>query len=60
MLLPARDVMLGGDGEGSPAETRLLPGPAGILAVMNTLSEAPSKAGQYSRQGWDFVKERLK
>ncbi|XP_049644020.1 MICOS complex subunit MIC13 [Suncus etruscus] len=33
---------------------------SGILAVMNTLSEAPSKAGQYSRQGWDYVKERLK
>ncbi|XP_040823995.1 MICOS complex subunit MIC13-like [Ochotona curzoniae] len=33
---------------------------SGILRVMSALSTAPAKAHEYSRQGWEYVKERIK
>ncbi|XP_004619545.1 MICOS complex subunit MIC13 [Sorex araneus] len=33
---------------------------SGIVTVMKALSEAPSRACQYTQQGWDYVKERVK
>lgn len=32
----------------------------GILTVMSALSVAPSKAREYSRDGWEYLKERIK
>lgn len=34
--------------------------PTGIIKVMSALSAAPSKACEYSREGWDYLKERIK
>ncbi|XP_005405819.1 PREDICTED: MICOS complex subunit MIC13 [Chinchilla lanigera] len=33
---------------------------AGIIKVMSALSAAPTKALEYSREGWEYVKERTK
>lgn len=33
---------------------------SGIISVMAALSVAPSKAREYSREGWDYVKEHTK
>uniref|UniRef100_A0ABI7ZTP1 MICOS complex subunit MIC13 n=1 Tax=Felis catus TaxID=9685 RepID=A0ABI7ZTP1_FELCA len=33
---------------------------SGIIKVMSALSAAPSKACEYSREGWDYLKERIK
>ncbi|XP_003460980.1 MICOS complex subunit MIC13 [Cavia porcellus] len=33
---------------------------SGIIKVMSALSAAPSKAQEYSKEGWEFVKERTK
>lgn len=33
---------------------------SGILTVMSALSVAPSKAREYSRDGWEYLKERIK
>ncbi|XP_054395411.1 MICOS complex subunit MIC13 isoform X1 [Pongo abelii] len=33
---------------------------AGIMTVMSALSVAPSKAREYSKEGWEYVKARTK
>ncbi|XP_004632836.1 MICOS complex subunit MIC13 isoform X2 [Octodon degus] len=33
---------------------------SGIIKVMSALSAAPTKALEYSKEGWEFVKERTK
>lgn len=33
---------------------------SGIISVMAALSVAPSKAREYSREGWEYVKEHTK
>uniref|UniRef100_A0A2K5S8B9 MICOS complex subunit MIC13 n=2 Tax=Cebus imitator TaxID=2715852 RepID=A0A2K5S8B9_CEBIM len=33
---------------------------AGIITVMSALSVAPSKACEYSKEGWEYVKARAK
>ncbi|XP_027808517.2 MICOS complex subunit MIC13 [Marmota flaviventris] len=33
---------------------------SGIIKVMSALSAVPSKAQEYSREGWQYVKERTK
>ncbi|XP_029774291.1 MICOS complex subunit MIC13 isoform X2 [Suricata suricatta] len=33
---------------------------SGIIKVMSALSAAPTKAGEYSREGWEYLKERIK
>ncbi|XP_045347639.1 MICOS complex subunit MIC13 isoform X2 [Leopardus geoffroyi] len=33
---------------------------SGIIKVMSALSAAPSKACEYSREGWDYLKKRIK
>uniref|UniRef100_A0A2R8MQA8 MICOS complex subunit MIC13 n=2 Tax=Callithrix jacchus TaxID=9483 RepID=A0A2R8MQA8_CALJA len=33
---------------------------AGIITVMSALSVAPSKACEYSKEGWEYVKARTK
>ncbi|XP_008571279.1 PREDICTED: protein QIL1 [Galeopterus variegatus] len=33
---------------------------SGIITVMSALSVAPAKAREYSRKGWEYVKERTK
>lgn len=34
--------------------------PTGIITVMSALSVAPSKAWEYSKEGWEYLKERTK
>uniref|UniRef100_A0A8C4N0M8 MICOS complex subunit MIC13 n=1 Tax=Equus asinus asinus TaxID=83772 RepID=A0A8C4N0M8_EQUAS len=34
--------------------------PTGIMTVMSALSVAPSKACEYSKEGWQYLKERIK
>ncbi|XP_066130946.1 MICOS complex subunit MIC13 isoform X2 [Saccopteryx bilineata] len=33
---------------------------SGIIVVMSTLSVAPSKACEYTKEGWEYLKERIK
>ncbi|XP_007952687.2 MICOS complex subunit MIC13 [Orycteropus afer afer] len=33
---------------------------SGIVTVMSALSVAPSKACSYSKEGWDYIKERVR
>lgn len=33
---------------------------SGIITVMSALSVAPSKAREYTKEGWEYVKERMK
>ncbi|TKC46339.1 hypothetical protein EI555_014194, partial [Monodon monoceros] len=33
---------------------------SGIITVMSALSVAPSKAWEYSKEGWEYLKERTK
>lgn len=32
----------------------------GVIKVMSALSVAPSKAREYSKEGWEYLKERTK
>ena len=32
----------------------------GIITMMSVLSVAPSKAWEYSKQGWEYLKEQTK
>lgn len=34
--------------------------PIGIITVMSALSVAPSKAREYTKEGWEYLKERIK
>lgn len=34
--------------------------PTGIITVMSALSVAPSKAREYTKEGWEYLKERIK
>lgn len=34
--------------------------PTGIITMMSALSVAPSKAWEYSKQGWEYLKEQTK
>lgn len=34
--------------------------PTGIMTVMSALSVAPSKACEYTKEGWEYLKERIK
>lgn len=34
--------------------------PTGIITVMSALSVAPSKACEYTKEGWEYLKERIK
>lgn len=33
---------------------------SGIITMMSALSVAPSKAWEYSKDGWEYLKERTK
>lgn len=33
---------------------------SGVIAVMSALSAAPSKACEYTKEGWEYLKERVK
>ncbi|ELK29839.1 PREDICTED: MICOS complex subunit MIC13 [Myotis davidii] len=33
---------------------------SGIITVMTALSVAPSKACEYTKEGWEYLKERIK
>lgn len=33
---------------------------SGIITMMSALSVAPSKAWEYSKEGWEYLKERTK
>lgn len=34
--------------------------PTGIITMMSALSVAPSKAWEYSKEGWEYLKEQTK
>lgn len=48
---------VGGEPHQAPGPPSL---PAGVIAVMSALSAAPSKACEYTKEGWEYLKERVK